>query len=377
MGSRCTRLVLFGALGALALLAPATATAQNGSVQPRIVGGSTSSISQYPWQAAVVLASARFSGSAHQRQFCGGSLITSRIVVTAAHCVYDSDPDCIALCSTAPVCNSLTDTGGDGTCKLDPNDVDAVLGRTTLSGTDGAEITVQSVTYRPDYDPNYQGDGVPRNDVAYLVLSAPSTQTPIDIAGSDEGALWAPGSSVDISGWGSTHGSGNTVDTLRAATVEIISDSTCGSPSIYGSDFDATTMVCAGYLSGGIDTCQGDSGGPLEAPLAGGGYRLVGITGWGYGCAQANAPGVYTRVAGSTLRPEVVSDVNALETANGLAHEGITGGGGSPKTSTGTVTPVTSQPTAAVVGRYAKCKRIHSKKKRRRCVRKVKARLSG
>ena len=51
-------------------------------------------------------------------------------------------------------------------------------------------------------------------------------------------------------------------------------------------DFDPTTMVCAGLQSGGVDTCSGDSGGPLQAPRRRGVYRLVGITGWGDGCAE-------------------------------------------------------------------------------------------
>ena len=86
---------MLGVLTALALLVPATASAQSdGSVQPRIVGGQQVSISQYPWQAAVVFSPSKVGGNAHERQFCGGSLVTSRIVITAAHCVFDTDPDC-------------------------------------------------------------------------------------------------------------------------------------------------------------------------------------------------------------------------------------------------------------------------------------------
>jgi secreted trypsin-like serine protease len=374
---RGTRLVLLVALAALALLASASAQAA-GTVQPKIVGGSTASISTYPWQAAVVVSPSKISGSAHQRQFCGGSLLTSRIVITAGHCVADTDPDC-TFCgseSLPPVCNSISDPSpGDGTCKLDADDVDVVLGRTTLSDTShGTEASVQAVKLQANYNGNFHGDGVPRFDVGYLVLSSASAQTPIKIAGTDEGALWDDGSPEDISGWGTTSdaASADTVDTLRAASVDVIPDSTCGSSGVYGSDFDPATMLCAGFLSGGVDTCSGDSGGPLEAPLQGGGYRLVGLTGWGDGCAEPDAPGVYTRVAGDTMRSLIQSDVSTLESTFGLPAEGIFGGGGQ---ALGTA-PVAATPTQSFNSAKAmkKCKRIHKKKKRRRCVKRVKAR---
>src|SRR3954447_5702041 len=216
---RRPRLVLFGALAAISLLVPASASAQSdGSVQPRIVGGGPASISQYPWQAAVVFTG---SGNAHQRQFCGGSLLTSRIVITAGHCVFDTDPDCFLICS-------INDPGGDGTARIDPNDVDVVLGRTTLSDTSqGAEIGVSGVAYQSNYDGDYRGDGVPRFDVGYLVLNAPSTQPQIHIASPSERQFWEAGDPVDISGWGSISESGNTQDTLRATTVNVVFDTTC------------------------------------------------------------------------------------------------------------------------------------------------------
>ena len=374
---RRLRLVPFGALVALMLLVPASANAQSGgSVQPKIVGGSTSSVSKFPWQAAVVISPSKLSGNAHQRQFCGGSLLTSRIVVTAGHCLADTDPDCAALCTTNPICNALSDPSpGDGTCKLDPNDVDVVLGRSTLSDTgQGAEVGVHAVKLRSNYDGDFQGDGVPRFDVAYLVLSSASAQTPIKIAGTDEGALWDAGSPVDVSGWGTTSESpsADTVDTLREARVEVIGDSTCSGD--YGSDFDSATMVCAGFQSGGVDTCSGDSGGPLEAPLEGGGYRLVGITGWGKGCAEAGFPGVYTRVAGPTMRSLIQSDVSSLESTYGLPAEGIFGGGGGGGLAQGSALPATAQSFNSAKA-LKKCKRIHKKKKRRRCIKRVRSKV--
>jgi trypsin len=330
---RRPRLAVLSALAAIALLVPAGANAQSdGSVQPRVVGGSTVSIDQYPWQVAVVETG---SGNAHQRQFCGGSLLTSRIVITAAHCVVDTAP----------------------------GEVDVVLGRTTLSDTSqGAEVGVVGVAHRSNYDDNYQGDGVPRFDVGYLVLNAPSSQPQIHIAGADDRSLWGPGDPVEISGWGCTSEPisfiCSTSDTLRAATVNVVSDGTCSAD--YGPDFDATTMVCA--AASGKDTCNGDSGGPLQAPIGGGLYRLVGITSWGDGCARPNAPGVYTRVADTTLKPLIESDVSMLESQFGLAPESP--GGSSTRSST-----------KSAKHPFAKCKRIHNKKKRKRCTTKVRKKL--
>jgi len=372
---------LFGALLTLSLI-PAAAIAQDsGTVQPRVVGGSTASTSTYPWQAAVVFSSDSpyQNKNPHQRQFCGGSLITSRIVITAAHCVYDLDPDCNSNLSTQNMCLP-NDPGGDGTETLDPNDVKVILGQDTLSTAPASsELAVQAVKYQSGYNPNYQGHGVPRDDVAYLVLAAPgSTQTQIKIAGADEAALWDPGSFVEISGWGATTqcstSCGSTVDTLRAATVQMIADSSCVSPLAYGTDFDSGTMVCAGYMSGGVDTCAGDSGGPLQAPLDGGGYRLVGITSWGDGCAQPGLPGVYTRVAGSTMSSAIQSDVATLDSTYGLPADSTVGSGGRPRSSlpdtSGTTTTTSTHP-------FAKCKRIHNKKKRKRCIKKVRAILNA
>jgi trypsin len=383
---------MLGVMAALAFLVPASAGAQD--VEPRVIGGDTVSISQFPWQAAVVYSKAdRPTRNPHQRQFCGGSLITPSIVLTAGHCVWDNDPDCISVADFL-----INDgSGDDGTLKMDPGEVDVVLGSSTLSTAPPEnEHTVQATAVQADnpatpgvnesFNPNTLD-----NDAAYLVLSAPvaldaNTQT-VMLAGGGEGDVWAPGVFEDISGWGSIAEGGGTVDTLRAGSVPIVSDPTCAVD--YGSDFDPATMVCAGYQEGGVDTCQGDSGGPLEAPLSAGGYRLVGITSWGIGCAEPGFPGVYTRVADADLRVAIVAQKEQLETAAGIAppydivgtsgtpRGGITfpppesGGGGStipPATNPTVIVPSAKDP-------FAKCRKIRSKVKRKRCTKKVRASL--
>ncbi len=46
-----------------------------------------------------------------------------------------------------------------------------------------------------------------------------------------------------------------------------------------------------------MDPCQGDSGGPLVVPGGPTGWTQIGIVGFGRGCAQPGAYGVYTRVS--------------------------------------------------------------------------------
>jgi secreted trypsin-like serine protease len=107
--------------------------------------------------------------------------------------------------------------------------------------------------------------------------------------------------------------------------VPITTDAYCGSAY---STFDATTMVCAGFPQGGVDTCQGDSGGPLLVPTATGTLRLAGDTSWGEGCAQPGKPGIYGRLGDTALRsfiaanaPGAVAPAAATATAKTTAKK--------------------------------------------------------
>jgi secreted trypsin-like serine protease len=136
-------------------------------------------------------------------------------------------------------------------------------------------------------------------DIALLELSTPSTKTPARVVGAGGAGLWAPATMESIVGFGTTEEGGDVADTLQEAQVPITTDAYCGSAY---SDFDASTMVCAGFPEGGVDTCQGDSGGPMFGRDAAGALKVVGATSWGEGCARPGKPGVYARVGDTVLR---------------------------------------------------------------------------
>jgi Trypsin len=285
--------------------------------QPRIVGGNTTTIAEWPWQVAITADPEFFSGNGFQRQFCGGSLVTPTIVVSAAHCFF----------------NVFQGVPGQG---FDPPDLfAAITGRTQLSSSAGQEIEVASYFFFVD------GSGKPlfnRNtndwDVVFAQLASPSpssNSTPIQIAGANEAASWAPANeNAWATGWGTTSSGGSKSDTLREVNIDRIADSTCGSGASYGADFHPETMVCAGELAGGQDTCQGDSGGPLVTPIGGGVFRLFGDTSWGFGCALPNLPGVYGRVAQDPMCSALQDGIQGVAGVNVVGPGGCLGAPGAP-----------------------------------------------
>ncbi|KAM9071443.1 acrosin [Megaptera novaeangliae] len=98
-----------------------------------------------------------------------------------------------------------------------------------------------------------------------------------------------------VAGWGFLKDNApRTSPILQEARVDIIDLDLCNSTMWYNGRIRSTN-VCAGYPEGKIDTCQGDSGGPLMCrESVENSYVVVGITSWGVGCARAKRPGVYT-----------------------------------------------------------------------------------
>jgi secreted trypsin-like serine protease len=234
---------------------------------PRIIGGEPADFGEYPFMVALLFEPT--AGTDFQKQYCGGSLISSRWVLTAAHC--------------ADFLES-------------PSEVAVAIGRTNLDSTEGQRIAVRSIHVHPDWDPD-----VISPDVALLELAKPvNAIAPIQLAGPSDDVFEAAGTPLTVIGWGntSTTGQASFPNELREVVVPVVDDATCD--KAYSGFITVETQLCAGAK--GLDSCGGDSGGPLFATTSGGTEIQVGIVSFGVGCAKQHFPGVYGEVNSPTIR---------------------------------------------------------------------------
>lgn len=239
------------------LLAPVSpAAAQQVFSRPTVVGGQTITIEQAPWQALVLLGRAAL---------CGGALIAERWVLTAAHCMQGVDPATIQV----------------------------FAGISTVSQRESA-LPVAQVFVHPGYS-----TAAYSNDVALIQLAQPWTASPtrqaITLPFGQSASFPNAGVTGLVSGWGQTSAQGQSSDQLQSAIVYVLADPS-GACGQYGAQYNGAAHVCAGVPGGRVDTCSGDSGGPFVVDVAGV-RTLAGLTSVGNGCAQADYPGLYTRVA--------------------------------------------------------------------------------
>lgn len=210
---------------------------------PRIVGGQPAPFNAYPFAAAIS------TSSGHQ--YCGGSVIGARFVLTAAHCQVQA---------------------GDR----------VLVGNNDLRFA--TSIPIAESRIHPSFDPNSLD-----YDAAIAVLAEPTNVPLVSIATSV--------STLDatVVGWGATCEGCATTSFLREVSVPLWER--CDSA------YEGLTdrQLCAGYQLGGKDSCQGDSGSSLLTWNIDR-WEQLGIVSWGAGCARPDSPGVYSDLRNPELR---------------------------------------------------------------------------
>jgi len=229
-----------------------------------VIGGENTEINEYPWMALLRLKYQQSSGF-----FCGGTLINSRWILTAQHCIFQGvDKDSLEI-------------------RLGEHQRDTI--NETLVTKD---FNVDQIVLHPDYNSPKSIS----NDIALVRLAEDadlSVYTPACLPDTDEDFS---GQLATLAGWGITEdgGAANILQELEG--LEILSDNQCSNPVIWGSKI-SSDMMCAGY-EGGENACNGDSGGPLTVTRQDGAFTLAGVVSWGSKpCALIGRPAVYAEVS--------------------------------------------------------------------------------
>jgi len=222
----------------------------------RIVGGAAVDAHSIPWQVGIMDKGANWV-------FCGGSILSSTKILTAAHC-YQA-----------------------------PSKTEVIVGEhSLLSATDGVRHAIKSF----EKHPNYNAQTIDK-DVAIITLKKPidlgDRARAVCLPKSESVPKLTSGQKMTVSGWGKLSGSSNGPDVLHAVKIPYMTNKQC--KKVWGSSMITKNMLCAGAEDGsanGLSSCNGDSGGPLTVNNK----TIVGVVSWGkQGCAFQS--GVYARVS--------------------------------------------------------------------------------
>ena len=261
----------------------------------RIVGGKLARTAEFPWQ-VLLLIGWNWGKPGYGR--CGGVIIDTHTVLTAAHCVAAAHE----LCYAAPTKDRFLEIfnktssypAGSRQSKYvrcqwrGGDEILVYAGLTKVSGNAGMQKRRVKKIFVPD-----EFYGRNQNDLAVLMLESPLTFTGTVRSAClpDIESELKPGQRLTVTGWGALKFDDKSgPDRLRKAVVDVFPEDKCH--EIYPGTL---WKFCAGKKAGGVDSCQGDSGGPIVLKdTSQDHFTVVGLVSFGRGCGQKGYPGAYT-----------------------------------------------------------------------------------
>ncbi|XP_017081642.1 melanization protease 1 [Drosophila eugracilis] len=252
----------------------------------RVVGGKETGKREFPWMALIEYTKPGNIKGHH----CGGSLINTRYVLTAAHCV-----------SAIPNDWQLTGVRlGEWDASSNP---DCTTGKNGQRDCNEPYVDLPVLDRIPH--PQYPGNSRDQlNDIALLRLrdevqySDFISPVCLPTLPSQQNNMFL-GRKVVVAGWGRTENNFTSNIKLKAELDPVLSDD-CKQRYATQRRTLTSKQLCAGGMEG-VDSCRGDSGGPLLLEDFSNGYSnyyIAGVVSYGpTPCGLKGWPGVYTRVA--------------------------------------------------------------------------------
>ncbi|XP_065359668.1 chymotrypsin-1-like [Calliphora vicina] len=204
--------------------------------QERIVGGSTAEEGLAPYQVSLQ----NFWGHS-----CGGAIIDTEWILTAAHCVVNKDAA----------------------------DILVLTGTQDLTDLTGVFYYVDRIYVHCNHDsPSMHNDIAMLHLNSSIVLNEKTKIVPLQTKPMKDG------DDVILTGWGSEEYLGDSPDRLKKVDLKYMEHHRCKEAHDNTPDVDVGHMCT--FTQRGEGSCHGDSGGPLVSN----GF-LVGIVNWGRPCA--------------------------------------------------------------------------------------------
>lgn len=180
----------------------------------RIVGGSSTDITQVPYQVSLQYKSSHY---------CGGSIISSSYILSAAHCVSDNNINLYSI----RMGSSYHDSGG------------------TLT-------SLSAIIKHPSYKASKENFDFSLLRLKSQIKEFSSTINVIKLPGNEQ---YQANTTAIVSGWGASKEGGSSVRRLQILEIPLVSKSLCSRR--YPNEI-TSQMICAGFLTGGKDSCQGN-----------------------------------------------------------------------------------------------------------------------